>query len=188
MPQPDQGHSLVLQCCDNGNVILGENGPTVHRIQACRRYESHLMTRMTCLASSCPPPHKKKILLVSKSVVWLGYRNAENLIKLQHEIMEIKMLLFSEAADVRWPWWRWWWRWCWCYWFHRIGSSMSLRLIKCGKEAQTKTGGKKNPEDKLQQESQTRCCTKISLHFHSLCLFLYPCQDGPLAHPHRRQQ
>lgn len=52
-----------------------------------------------------------------------------------------------------------------------------LRLIKFGKEAQTKTGGKKNPEDKLQQKSQTRCCTKISLHFHSLCLFLYLCQE-----------
>lgn len=94
-------HSLVLQWYNNQNVSLGENGPTVHRLQACRRYESHLMTWMTCLASSCFVP---KIFLVFMWVVDLNTemqlfkRRTNKWMKIVEKCLSVYL---TKAFDVR---------------------------------------------------------------------------------------
>lgn len=98
-------HSVVLPCYENRNVNLGKNGPTVHHLQACGSYESHLMTRMTCLASFCFAP---KILMVSISVVWQKCRNSTEAAMWNNEIYYISLFLCEASTDRRLGWWYYW--------------------------------------------------------------------------------
>lgn len=87
-------HSVVLQSYDNRNVNLGKKGPTVHCLQACGSYESHLMTRMTCLASVCFAP---KILMV----VWQKCRNSTEAAMWNNEIY-LSLFLGEASTEGGW--------------------------------------------------------------------------------------
>lgn len=165
-------HCAVLQCYDNRNVSLGKNGPTVHRLQACRSYESHLMTRMTCLASFCFAP---KILMVSISVGWQKCRNSTEA-AMWNNIIYFKSLFLGEAStDRRLGCWWCYWQLVLQYWVKLLWEGLSHCEVWFCREAHTPIDGL-NPQDKLRNLKHTlllhRLANVISLDFVLVCCII----------------